>query len=473
MTFVHVIRRRLALRALQGLDLGILCVATGYVLYLDVQAADKNFPTLSWALVGWLVASLTVWHLALAGAKLYRSHRLSGGFPVVEILSGVSMGAVGIGAVTLLFRPASIDLNNILHVWWISALAISLSRILLWALLVSLRYRGRNLRFALVVGSGPRAARLIKRICERPTGYRMIGYVDDLALTDSGYLPGIECLGMVDTLPKILAERVVDEVFIALPMRSFYDATMQVIRHCEEQGVPVRIPCDLFVPGTCAQYMDVIEDMTVISLVPSAPPSSYFISKRIIDLIVSVPLLVLFAPLFIVVAILIKLDSPGPVFFVQKRVGLNKRLFPLIKFRTMRQDSEVMQSQFEYLNESGGPVFKIRDDPRVTRLGRFLRRQSIDELPQLLNVLVGHMSLVGPRPLPLRDVEGFQLDWQRRRFSARPGITCLWQISGRSSISLDQWMHLDMLYMDSRSLFLDLKILVQTIPAVLQKTGAY
>ncbi len=470
---MHVIRRRLALRALQGLDLGILCVATGYVLYLDVQAADKNFPALSWALVGWLVASLTVWHLALAGAKVYRSHRLSGGFPVVEILSGVSMGAVGIGALALLFQPASIDLNNIVRVWWISAFAISLSRILLWALLVRVRYRGRNLRFVLVVGSGPRAARLIKRICERPTGYRVIGYVDDLAATDSGYLHGFECLGMVDTLPKILAERVVDEVFIVLPMRSFYDATMQVIRHCEEQGVPVRIPCDLFVPGMSAQYTDVIEDMAVISLVPSAPPSWYFISKRIMDLMVSVPLLVLFAPLFIAVAILIKLDSPGPVFFVQKRVGLNKRLFPLIKFRTMRQDSEAMQSQFEHLNESGGPVFKIRDDPRVTRLGRFLRRQSIDELPQLLNVLVGHMSLVGPRPLPLRDVEGFQLDWQRRRFSARPGITCLWQISGRSSISFDQWMHLDLLYMDRRSLLLDLKILVQTIPAVLQKTGAY
>ena len=153
--------------------------------------------------------------------------------------------------------------------------------------------------------------------------------------------------------------------------------------------------------------------------------------------------------------------------------GMNKRLFPMLKFRTMHVNSEAMQSQLEHLNDADGPVFKIHDDPRVTRFGRFLRKSSIDELPQLFNVLVGHMSLVGPRPLPLRDVERFKLDWQRRRFSVRPGITCLWQVCGRSSIQFDQWMELDMLYIDRRSLLLDLKILLQTIPAILKKTGAY
>ena len=172
-------------------------------------------------------------------------------------------------------------------------------------------------------------------------------------------------------------------------------------------------------------------------------------------------------------AILIKLDSPGPVFFVQKRVGMNKRQFPLIKLRTMHMNSEAMQEQLEHCNEAAGAVFKIRDDPRVTSLGRSLRRWSIDELPQLFNVLIGHMSLVGPRPLPLRDVERFELDWQRRRFSARPGITCLWQVGGRSSLGFDEWMELDLRYIDSRSLLLDLKILWRTIPAVLHKTGAY
>ena len=294
-----------------------------------------------------------------------------------------------------------------------------------------------------------------------------------LAQSESGTLKDTEYLGVVAELPRILSERVIDEVFIVLPMRSYYDSTALVIRHCEEQGIPVRIPCDLFVPGTCGQYVDVVEGMPILSLVPSAASQWYFIIKRIVDVGIASVLLIILAPLFIGVALLIKFDSPGPVLFVQKRVGMNKRLFPLIKFRTMRVNSEAMRAQLVHLNEAGGPVFKVRDDPRVTDIGRFLRRWSIDELPQLFNILAGHMSLVGPRPLPLCDVEGFKLNWQRRRFSVRPGVTCLWQVSGRSSIPFDQWMELDMLYIDRRSLLLDFNILLRTIPAVLKKEGAY
>jgi exopolysaccharide biosynthesis polyprenyl glycosylphosphotransferase len=310
-------------------------------------------------------------------------------------------------------------------------------------------------------------------ISEPETGYRVIGYVDDQEQPDGGSLRGYEYLGAVSALPRILAERVIDEVFIVLPMRSCYDSTVQAMRYCEEQGVPARIPCDLFVEGICNQYVDVIEGVPILSLAPSLVSHTYAIVKRIVDICVAGTLLVLLAPLFVVIALMIKFDSPGPVFFVQRRVGLSKRLFPLIKFRSMCVNSEAMQSQFEHLNAAEGPVFKIRNDPRVTGLGRFLRHSSIDELPQLLNVLFGHMSLVGPRPLPLRDVKGFKQDWQRRRFSVRPGITCLWQIAGRSTISFDQWMELDMLYIEQRSLLLDFKILLKTIPAVLRGSGAY
>jgi lipopolysaccharide/colanic/teichoic acid biosynthesis glycosyltransferase len=182
--------------------------------------------------------------------------------------------------------------------------------------------------------------------------------------------------------------------------------------------------------------------------------------------------LVLLAPLFAVVAILIRCTSDGPVFYFQERVGLNKRRFLICKFRTMVPNADKMIGQLEKLNEASGPVFKIKDDPRITAIGKLLRRTSIDELPQLLNVLRGDMSLVGPRPLPVRDYEGFAKDWQRRRFSVRPGITCLWQINGRSGIPFEQWMKLDLQYMDEWSLWLDLKILVRTIPAVLKGTGA-
>jgi lipopolysaccharide/colanic/teichoic acid biosynthesis glycosyltransferase len=182
--------------------------------------------------------------------------------------------------------------------------------------------------------------------------------------------------------------------------------------------------------------------------------------------------MVLLSPLFLIVAVLIRLCSPGPVFFVQTRLGLNKRRFCIYKFRTMVPNAEQRIQELEEFNEARGPVFKIKNDPRITPIGRFLRRSSIDELPQLFNVFRGEMSLVGPRPLPVRDYEGFDQDWQRRRFSVTPGITCLWQVNGRSSIDFEKWMDLDMRYIEEWSLWLDLKILAQTIPAVLKGSGA-
>jgi exopolysaccharide biosynthesis polyprenyl glycosylphosphotransferase len=197
--------------------------------------------------------------------------------------------------------------------------------------------------------------------------------------------------------------------------------------------------------------------------------------KRIFDFTLSGTLLIILSPLLLTVAILIKLTSPGPVFFVQKRVGYNKRPFYICKFRTMVADAEKKLSDIEHLNEVTGPVFKIKNDPRLTPIGAFLRRTSIDELPQLFNVLLGDMSLVGPRPLQVRDYDLFTKsgeNWQRRRFSVRPGITCLWQVNGRSSLPFEQWMELDLKYVQQWSLWLDFEILARTIPAVFRGSGA-
>jgi exopolysaccharide biosynthesis polyprenyl glycosylphosphotransferase len=338
-----------------------------------------------------------------------------------------------------------------------------------------LRRAGRNLRFVLVVGSGPRTQQVVKRLEARPElGYRIIGYIDDGHNGDGPPpIPGVENLGNVKDLPDILARRVVDEVVVALPIKSFYDETAAVIRWCEEQGIQTRVPVDFFNLTLASPQMDVFEGMPILALVPHRILGRHAVAKSTLDFVVSVSLLTVLAPLFLVVAWLIRRDSPGPVFFVQQRVGLSKRPFGLIKFRTMIQDSEALQLQLLHLNEAPGPVFKIRNDPRVTRVGRWLRRLSIDELPQLINVLKGEMSLVGPRPLPLRDVEGFTEDWQRRRFSVKPGITGLWQVSGRSSIPFDRWMQLDMAYIDNCSLSLDLKILLRTLPIVFRGSGAY
>jgi exopolysaccharide biosynthesis polyprenyl glycosylphosphotransferase len=219
--------------------------------------------------------------------------------------------------------------------------------------------------------------------------------------------------------------------------------------------------------------VDELEGVPVVTIRSGPEDDWRLIIKRLIDVLGSAMFLLALAPVFGAVALLIRLDSPGPVFFAQERVGFNKRRFRLLKFRTMVDGADKQQARLEHLNEAGGPVFKIKGDPRITRVGKFLRRFSIDELPQLLNVLKGNMSLVGPRPLPLRDVERIDVTSHKRRFSIKPGITCLWQVNGRSNIGFDDWVRMDLEYIDKWSLVLDIMILLKTIPAVLKGPGAY
>ncbi|HYE74229.1 MAG TPA: sugar transferase [Blastocatellia bacterium] len=194
--------------------------------------------------------------------------------------------------------------------------------------------------------------------------------------------------------------------------------------------------------------------------------------KRTFDILIALALLPLLLPIFLLVAIVIKLDSSGPVFFIQKRIGYKRRRFQLYKFRTMVAGAEEMLKEIEHLNEKEWPIFKIKNDPRMTRVGKWLRRTSIDELPQFINVIKGDLSLVGPRPMSVRDVMGLGEDWPERRFSVKPGMTGLWQVSGRSNLSFNQWMQLDLEYVDKWSFALDLKILLKTIPAVISGEGA-
>jgi len=240
----------------------------------------------------------------------------------------------------------------------------------------------------------------------------------------------------------------------------------------QEQGITVRWLSNIFNLRLAKPRAEHLAGDPLITHATGLAEGWSVVVKRVLDLVISTVVLIFLAPVLVVAAVAIKLASPGPVFFLQNRVGLNKRRFKICKFRTMVVDAEKEMAQLQHLNEVSGPVFKIKNDPRITPLGRFLRKTSIDELPQLFNVLKGDMSLVGPRPLPVRDYEGFSKDWQRRRFSVRPGITCLWQINGRSSIPFEKWMELDLEYIDGWSLWLDFQILVRTIPAVLRGSGA-
>jgi exopolysaccharide biosynthesis polyprenyl glycosylphosphotransferase len=280
-------------------------------------------------------------------------------------------------------------------------------------------------------------------------------------------------LSVISELESVITQEPVDEVFIALPRDKYSHLIGTVVRLCEEQGIIVRLQADMFKLTIARWRVDELDGIPIVTIRSGPEDGWQLLAKRLFDFCSSVILLLAMAPVFVVVAILIRLDSPGPVLFKQERVGLNKRRFRLFKFRTMFNGAEQQQQTLEGLNEAAGPVFKIKDDPRITRVGKFLRRYSIDELPQLFNVVIGDMSLVGPRPLPVRDIDRIDAQWHKRRLSMKPGVTCLWQVNGRSNISFEHWVRMDLEYIDKWSLGLDLKILLKTIPAVAKGSGAY
>jgi exopolysaccharide biosynthesis polyprenyl glycosylphosphotransferase len=278
-------------------------------------------------------------------------------------------------------------------------------------------------------------------------------------------------LGTLDLLESILMRQAVDEVLIALPMRSHYAEIQRSIEICEQSGVRARYLADLFPPTASRRPSGDVSFLAATSS-GTTEDDPRLLLKRALDIVLASILLVVLSPVMLLAAAAVRLSGPGPILFVQERFGLNKRRFAMYKFRTMGIDAEGLQPLLEAHNEAHGPVFKIRADPRVTRVGRFLRRTSIDELPQLGNVLKGEMSLVGPRPLPLRDVDRFTEAALMRRFSVKPGLTCLWQVQGRSEIGFEDWLSLDLQYIDHWSLALDFHILLRTVPAVLSGRGA-
>jgi exopolysaccharide biosynthesis polyprenyl glycosylphosphotransferase len=278
---------------------------------------------------------------------------------------------------------------------------------------------------------------------------------------------------VIAELESLVAREPVDEVFITLSREKYGHLLETIVSFCEEQGIIVRVQPEPFDLRIARWQVDELGGLPMVTIRSGPPDGWQLATKRLIDICGSAALLIALAPILAAVALLIRLDSSGPVFYTQQRVGLNRRRFKLFKFRTMAVGADQQQPMLESMNEAEGPVFKIKDDPRVTRIGRFLRRYSIDELPQLFNVFKGEMSLVGPRPLPVRDVERIDARWHKRRLSVKPGVTCLWQVNGRSDVNFNEWVRMDLEYIDKWSLGLDLKILMKTIPAVLKGSGAY
>ena len=474
-------RRRLLLAAFELFDLGLMVfaclVATTPVLFREGFDSFAQFFSIRIKVSNIVLFCLLllVWHVIFYSLDLYKSKRLTyRRREIRDVLRAVALSTVVLYAAGFVFHIRMITNDFIVLFWLTASVCAVLSRIMLKLLLQNIRLYERNLRRVLIVGSNSRAIDFCNKLQSHPElGYRVIGFADvewegvrDLRKQGGKIVCGLE------EISQFLRENIVDEVVIALPIRTFHSSASEIALFCEELGIMVRLPAGIFDLKLARTRVEEYEGESIISIYTGSKELGALFAKRALDFTVALILLALLSPLFAIVAAIIKLTSEGPVFFTQKRLGLNKRLFSMWKFRTMIADAEAKLAVLEDQNEMEGPVFKIKNDPRITSTGKFLRKTSIDELPQLINVLLGDMSLVGPRPLPVRDFEGFDQDWHRRRFSVPPGITCLWQVNGRSDIGFDKWMKLDMQYIDEWSFWLDLKILLRTIPAVLRGSGA-
>ncbi len=396
----------------------------------------------------------------------YRTRPLS--LEVSRIARAMAVSALVIGAGGYYAKQHDVSRLFVgLHVT-LASLLLFTNRLALRKLARGVRRRGYNTRRFAVVGRGALADEVVASMAEHPDwGFQFAGYVLENGAAQE---PARPVLGHLGRLREVLAQNVLDEVVFAVS-RDHLDVIQPAVQLCEEQGVEVKICLNFFQAGIGRMSMDEIAGLPALGFSTTPTDEVALVLKRAFDIALSAAMLILVAPIFAAVAIAIKLDSSGPVFFRQSRVGLRGRRFVFYKFRSMCQDAEAKLESLRQYNEMSGPVFKMTRDPRVTRVGRLLRRTSIDELPQFWNVLRGEMSVVGPRPPTPEEVLRYK-PWQRRRLSVKPGITCTWQVSGRNAIDFDRWMELDLAYIDNWSLWSDVQICLKTIPAVLSSRGA-
>lgn len=478
---MNTAKRRLYLGMLKVFSLGLMIAAFAIVTVLLVPRQDGGIPLTAFLsmrvkLFNFLTFSLVLlaWHGIFSLCGQYQSQRLARRRSMIATATfATTIASLFLGVVAILFHISMITPQFLFLFWICASTLVAGSRLLIRSGLEMVRVRGRNLRYILILGTNRRAVEFARRLEATPEwGYRVLGFVDEEWHEGADLRTSYPLCCDFAGLAEYLRRNVVDEVANYLPLRSFYEHSSRIAAVCEQHGIFMRFDSEIFDLKIARARTDELDGTAQITAYCSPLDGWPVLVKRALDVTLSFALLIAAAPVLVVIGLLVKLTSRGPVLFRQERIGRNKRRFFIYKFRTMVPNAEKFLPALEVLNEATGPVFKMKNDPRMTPIGRLLRRTSLDELPQLFNVLRGEMSLVGPRPLPVRDYEGFAQDWQRRRFSVRPGITCLWQVQGRSNIGFDHWMKLDLQYLDEWSIWLDVKILAQTIPAVLRGSGA-
>ncbi len=417
---------------------------------------------------------LGAWAAALIFARCYRSLRsLTLTDVTVDIVKAWILAAFFFSGMAYLWKLEYVSRSFVSLAFLLAAFFLVLERILLISLLRFYQKKGHNCHYILLVGTSARAQAFIDLVARHPEwGLCIVGLIDQYPQMAGRRVRGHEVIGALADIPDILKKCVVDEVIFIVP-RGWLDLIQEPILYCEDLGKRVSVSVDYF---NIKKFVKVtqreLSRFHLLTFETTPTQLGQLFIKRLLDILLACAALFILAPVFLLTAILIKISSPGPVFFVQERSSLNGRRFKLFKFRTMVQDAEAKLAALRTQNEMKGPAFKMENDPRVTPLGKWLRKFSVDELPQLFNVLNGDMSFVGPRPPIPAEVEKYE-PWHRRRLSMRPGLTCLWQVEGRNKIvDFDTWMKLDLEYIDHWSLRLDLFLFLKTIPVVLLGSGA-
>jgi exopolysaccharide biosynthesis polyprenyl glycosylphosphotransferase len=410
-------------------------------------------------------AFAALWVTTLWIANLYRMRaRWSIRSDLLDVVRSGVVFAVLVFGLLFAFKLPDVSRLFLIQLFVAEIAATVVGRTILRLGFRLLRRHGGSARYLLIVGDGPAAVDFADRIRRhREVGLRIVGFVGS-DLGEGRHVVG-GLLGTVDDVVDILHSRVVDEVAICLEP-SQAALVEPITRLCEDEGRIVRIPLDGASPTISGGRLEDFDGIGVLSLVRGPDHAIALLLKRLVDIVGATVGLIALSPILAGLAIWIRAVDGGPVLFRQERVGLNLRPFPVVKFRTMVPDAEERLSELLAHNVLSGHAFKLDDDPRLTRTGRILRRTSLDELPQLWNVLVGQMSLVGPRPPLPREVADYDI-WHRRRLSMKPGITGLWQVEARRDPEFDRWVALDLAYIDRWSLWLDLKILFKTVPAML------
>lgn len=409
-----------------------------------------------------------LWQYVFSVLRLYdKSAAISSRF--FAVFKGVALMTLGAMAYTSRFHHGLLALRAGAATF-VALYCYAIARTALSSFFLE-RMGARDPRRVIIVGSGRRASKAWRAIRTRyHSSIKLLGFVDDRGRNEMPPELATMYLGTLDELSGVLLNEVVDLLLVAMPIQSCYPLMQRAITIAESAGVQVMYLDDIY--STRRKKRDL--NQTIFrDLAPEQDNYLLFIAaKRIFDVLAAGLLGLVLMPVLLVIAVVVKMTSDGPVLYRQERYGFRRRRFKMVKFRSMVNNAESLLPTLEHANEASGPIFKMRNDPRITRIGRFLRSTSLDELPQLWNVLVGDMSLVGPRPMSVRDVSLFDEAALMRRFSVKPGITGLWQVSGRSHVGFDQWVIMDNRYIDSQSLSLDIKILARTVGTVLRRSGS-